>query len=115
MEDEASSMGPMAGKSDGEVLDLIIGPVYASAWLDFPSKFKFIGFEICTDDIMTMTERKRYNFFDFIKSIGGLMKFGMAVCGLFVKRFGQARINSLMAHEFYKWDIPDSFKNKDSK
>jgi hypothetical protein len=39
----------------------------------------------------------------------------MAVCGLFVKRFGQARINSLMAHEFYKWDIPDSFKNKDSK
>jgi len=91
-----------------------VGPVYASAWIDFPKKYKFIGFEICVDDIMRSTERKRYNFFDFIKSIGGLMKFLMFFCGLFVKQFGKARINSLMANEFYKWDIPESFKFKKS-
>ena len=85
MEDETSSMGPMGSSYDGSYLDLVVGPVYASAWLDFPKKYKFIGFEICTDDLMTITERKRYNVFDFIKSIGGLMKFGMVVCGLFVR------------------------------
>ena len=52
---------------------------------------------------------------DFAKELGGLMKICMVLGVLFVSRFGQANINSLLATEFYTWDIPKSFKNRLNK
>ena len=86
--------------------DLKVGHIEASGWQDFPSMYKFIGFKLVASDFATTTERKRYNVMDFAKELGGLMKVCMAICGIFVSRFGQANINSLLATEFYTWDIP---------
>ena len=47
----------------------------SSSWTNYPSRYKFISYQIQISDIVKVTNRETYSLLEFLGDIGGLWEF----------------------------------------
>jgi hypothetical protein len=77
--------------------------LYSSAWTDFPTKYKFISYQLNIFDSQVINKRKTMNWQELVGKVGGLMGFVSLFASRFVGYFAAPQFASYVANRLYTW------------
>jgi len=76
--------------------------------MDYPKKYKIIGYQFSVDDSRKVETRKTKDILQVFGAFGGVLKFLGAIVGGIVGFFTVPAFPELLANRLYQWQTPDS-------
>lgn len=113
LEDSANFIN-LGQKTEQQFTSLSLGRLHASAWRNYPEKYKFFGLQINASDETIVYRRVNFDMLELLAYIGGVgvVLFLMAQC--VVTSCARTSLNGKLGNRLYTWVPPPSLMN-DSK
>ena len=89
-------------EEDREFYTFKINGVFASSWIDFPSTFKYVGFEITLNLDSNIINRQTYSVLDWLGDIGGLNGILLTIAEISIAPFASFELSRYLLLNFFR-------------
>lgn len=79
-----------------------------SAWIDYPTKYKLIGYIIVLDHSLNTIDRSTYSALDFLGDVGGFTKGMTYICAALLWKYKKWNLDAILLHSLF--DVKNASK-----